>query len=104
LAQSLHRRNRVAVNHIRERQLDTTWQSRQQRCRRTGALLYGYLLVGTRKLDTEPVRGSFGSIKGVISLFKSTRALLAGWVQFLAFDLMAALWIRSDAAPLGLSH
>jgi Domain of unknown function (DUF4281) len=68
------------------------------------ALLNVYLLVGTRKLDTEPVRVSFGSFKGVTSLFKSTRVVLAGWVHFLAYDLMVALWIPSDAAPLGLSH
>jgi Domain of unknown function (DUF4281) len=68
------------------------------------AALYVYLLVGARRLDTEPVRGSFGSLKGVISLFKSPRLILAGWVHFLAFDLMVALWIRSDAVPLALSH
>jgi hypothetical protein len=68
------------------------------------AVLYVYLLVGARKLDTEPVRGGFGSLKGVISLFKSPRVILAGWVHFLAFDLMVALWIRSDAAPLAISH
>ena len=68
------------------------------------AVLYVYLLVGARRLDTEQVRGSCASLKGVISLFKSPRVILAGWVHFLAFDLMVALWIRADAAPLGLSH
>jgi Domain of unknown function (DUF4281) len=68
------------------------------------AVLYVYLLVGARSLDTEPVRGSFGSLKGVINLFKSPRVILAGWVHFLAFDLMVALWIRANAAPLGFSH
>jgi hypothetical protein len=68
------------------------------------AVLYVYLLVGARRLDTEPVRGSFASLKGIINLFKSPRVILAGWVHFLAFDLMVALWIRADAAPLGLSH
>jgi hypothetical protein len=68
------------------------------------AVLYVYLLVGARRLDTEPVRGSFASLKGIINLFKSPRVILAGWVHFLAFDLMVALWIRADAAPLRLSH
>jgi Domain of unknown function (DUF4281) len=68
------------------------------------AVLYVYLLVGARNLDTEPMRGSFASLKGVISLFKSPRVILAGWVHFLAFDLMVALWIRADAAPLAISH
>jgi Domain of unknown function (DUF4281) len=68
------------------------------------AVLYLYLLLGARKLDTEPVRGSFGSLRGIISLFKSPRIILAGWVHFLTFDLMVALWIRADAAPLAISH
>ncbi len=50
------------------------------------------------------MRGGFGSLKGVISLFKIPRVILVGWVHFLAFDLMVALWIRADAAPLALSH
>jgi Domain of unknown function (DUF4281) len=104
LAQCLHRGNRVAVNHIREHQLDTTRQSSQHRCRRTAGRSVCVPAGWERGLDTEPVRGSFGSLKGIISLFKSPRVILAGWVHFLAFDLMVALWIHSDAGPLAISH
>ncbi len=66
--------------------------------------LYVYLLFFARSLDTEKTRGHFRSLNGVISLFKSPRVVLAGWVHFLAFDLLVALWIRSDAASLNISH
>jgi Domain of unknown function (DUF4281) len=68
------------------------------------SLLYVYLLFMARHLDTEKPRGSFFSLRGVISLFKHPRIVLAGWVHFLAFDLLVALWIRSDAAALSISH
>jgi Domain of unknown function (DUF4281) len=73
----------------------------------SGALLcvlYGWLLFGARSLDTEKPRGNFFSLHGVVSLFKSPRVVLAGWVHFLAFDLLVALWIRSDAQALHISH
>ncbi len=71
-----------------------------------GALcvLYAWLLFGARSLDTEKPRGSFFSFGGVVSLFKTPRLLLAGWVHFLAFDLWVALWIRSDAQALHITH
>jgi hypothetical protein len=68
------------------------------------SVLYVYLLFFARSLDTEKTRGHFRSLNGVISLFKSPRIVLAGWVHFLAFDLLVALWIRGDAAALGISH
>jgi Domain of unknown function (DUF4281) len=68
------------------------------------SLLYVYLLFMARHLDTEKPRGGFFSLRGVISLFKNPRVVLAGWVHFLAFDLLVALWIRSDAAALPISH
>jgi Domain of unknown function (DUF4281) len=68
------------------------------------SLLYVYLLFFARGLDVEKPRGSFFSLLGVISMFKNPRLVLAGWVHFLAFDLMVALWIRSDAAALSISH
>jgi Domain of unknown function (DUF4281) len=67
-------------------------------------LLYVWLLFGARSLDTEKPRGNFFSLGGVVSLFKSPRVVLAGWVHFLAFDLWVALWIRSDAQALHITH
>ena len=33
----------------------------------------------------------------MISLFKSPRVVLGGWIHFLAFDLMVGLYIVTDA-------
>ncbi|GAA5315147.1 MAG: ABA4-like family protein [Candidatus Pelagadaptatus aseana] len=68
-------------------------------------VVYTYLIFFARKLDQgEPVRGSFWSLKGVMSLFKSPRVVLAGWVHYLAFDLMIGLFIAVDAARVDINH
>ena len=40
----------------------------------------------------------------MIALFKSPRVVLAGWIHFLAFDLMVGLYIVTDAAQRGIGH
>jgi hypothetical protein len=42
--------------------------------------------------------GSFGSLEGVMALFKDPSAVLMGWVHYLAFDLLAGWFIINDAA------
>lgn len=67
--------------------------------------IYTYLIWFGRHYDQgQKVRGSFWSLKGVISLFKSPRVVLAGWVHYLAFDLMVGLYITIDAANVGIAH
>ena len=68
--------------------------------------LYVYLVFAARHLDApgERVKGGFSSLAGVIALFKSPRVVLAGWIHFLAFDLMAGLYIVTDAAERGIAH
>lgn len=68
--------------------------------------LYGYLLIfGKRHDDTgQPVRGHFFSLKGVLQLFRSPHVVLAGWVHYLAFDLMVGLYEITDAARHGIPH
>lgn len=67
------------------------------------AVLYLYLLFA-KIPGIEKTRGSFSSLGGVIALFKSPKVVLAGWVHFLAFDLMVALYIRADAPLHGIQH
>ena len=67
---------------------------------------YGYLLFFGGRYDqagTRP-RGNFRSMRGVLKLFQSPRAVLVGWVHFLAFDLMIGLFIVIDAADQGIAH
>lgn len=68
--------------------------------------LYGYLLIFGRRHDDsgQPVRGHFFSLKGVVNLFKSPHVVLAGWVHYLAFDLMVGLYEIQDAARHGIPH
>ena len=69
-------------------------------------VLYTYLIFFGKHLDTpgEKVRGNFWSLKGVMNLFKSPRAVLAGWVHYLAFDLAIGVFIVANAAQYDISH
>ena len=40
---------------------------------------------------------SFGSLSGVMALFSNPVAVLAGWLHYLAFDLMVGWFILMDA-------
>jgi hypothetical protein len=68
--------------------------------------IYVYLVFFGRKHDEigHKVRGSFFSLKGIVKLFKTPRIVLAGWIHYLAFDLMVALYIVTDAAHYDISH
>jgi hypothetical protein len=57
-------------------------------------------------LSTAPSNpeGGFGSLAQVKSLFTQDRAVLAGWVHYLAFDLFVGCWMVQDAADRGISH
>ncbi len=46
--------------------------------------------------------GGFGSIAEVRALFADDRALLAGWVHYLAFDLFVGTWIAREGVRRGL--
>lgn len=48
--------------------------------------------------------GDFGSLAGVARLFQHPGLLLAGWVHYLAFDLLVGAWEREEARRIGLPH
>ena len=48
--------------------------------------------------------GGYGSLADVASLFAHPGLLLAGWVHYLAFDLLIGLWEREEARRIGLSR
>jgi len=48
--------------------------------------------------------GDFGSLAGVARLFEHPGLLLAGWVHYLAFDLLVGIWEREEAHRIGLSR
>jgi hypothetical protein len=47
--------------------------------------------------------GGFGSIDEVRTLFADDRALTAGWVHYLAFDLFVGTWIAREGVRRELS-
>lgn len=46
--------------------------------------------------------GGFGSLAEVMALFSNPNAMLAGWVHFLAFDLLIGAWICRAARRDGM--
>ena len=64
------------------------------------AVVYLWLLATT--FGRTP--GDFGSLAGVSQLFQNPRALLAGWIHYLAFDLFVGSWEVRDAQRVGVHH
>ncbi|WP_290796530.1 ABA4-like family protein [Flavihumibacter sp. UBA7668] len=63
------------------------------------SLLYFYLIAknfGGMQPD------SFSTLDGVAALFTNREALLAGWVHYLAFDLMTGIFIVNNARKNGI--
>lgn len=88
------------------------WVPEPARTRTLGGALallcvqYLYLLVLGGRFDAEGERprGSFVTLRGVISLFRTPRVVLVGWIHFLAFDLFVGASIALDAEHVGISH
>lgn len=62
-------------------------------------LSLGYVALA---LAFPPPEGGFDSLASVQLLFAQPGALLAGWVHFLAFDLVVGAWICRTARGAGL--
>ncbi len=68
-------------------------------------LLLAVVYAGAFLLNTDaPEGGGFGSLAGVMALFTSPYAVLAGWVHYLAFDLFVGAWEVRDARRNGIAH
>lgn len=50
------------------------------------------------------VEGGFGSLEGVMKLFTVDVLVLAGWVHYLAFDLLVGSWVLKKSQELGVAH
>ncbi len=58
------------------------------------ALVYAFLVAQGFNGDSFE---SFNTLSGIASLFTNKTALLAGWIHYLAFDLMVGLYITTNA-------
>ncbi len=52
-------------------------------------------------LTSPGTSGDFSTLAGVMALFDSEWATLAGWTHYLCFDLFVARWIIRDAPEAG---
>ena len=66
-------------------------------------LAVGYILAFALNTDA-PEGGDFSSLSGVMQLFTSPFAVLAGWIHYLAFDLFVGAWEVRDASRRGVPH
>jgi hypothetical protein len=65
------------------------------------AICYVWLIAGSlQPADFE----KFRTLEGITSLLSVPGAALAGWIHYLAFDLMTGLFIAQNAAKHGVSH
>lgn len=48
--------------------------------------------------------GGFGSLASVMKLFTNEWAMLAGWIHYLAFDLLVGIWEVKDSQERSISH
>ena len=64
------------------------------------AIVYVALLVTT----FGQAEGGFSSLAGVSSLFREPWVLLAGWVHYLAFDMLIGNWEVRDSRARGIPH
>ena len=46
----------------------------------------------------------FGSLNGVMDLFTNRTAVTAGWVHYLAFDLLTGIWVKKNAQKYNIHH
>lgn len=44
----------------------------------------------------------FGSLQSVMELFTKENAVLAGWVHYLAFDLLVGMWMLDQNRTIGI--
>ncbi|HEY6726006.1 MAG TPA: ABA4-like family protein [Polyangiaceae bacterium] len=67
------------------------------------ALLSGaYLAIVVSIWGRSP--GGFSSLEAVGQLFDNRWMLLAGWIHYLAFDLLVGSWMLQDAEKHGIPH
>jgi hypothetical protein len=67
------------------------------------------LLLGIAYLMLAPVfftftEGGFDSLANVMILFDNPRAVMAGWLHYLAFDLFIGAWQVQQAREAGIRH
>jgi len=66
--------------------------------------LFAVLYIGLIVSTFGHVDGGFSTLAGVAALFTNQWLLLAGWVHYLAFDLLVGTWEVQDAQARRIPH
>ena len=66
--------------------------------------LFAVLYIGLVVTMFGRSEGGFSTLAGVATLFTNPWMLLAGWVHYLAFDLLIGTWEVRDAQARGIPH
>jgi hypothetical protein len=67
-------------------------------------LLFAVLYVGILVSMFSRTAGGFSTLTAVATLFSNPWLLLAGWVHYLAFDLLIGSWELEDSRERGIPH
>ena len=67
-------------------------------------LLFAIVYVGIVATTFGRTPGGFSTLGDVATLFDNRWALLAGWIHYLAFDLLIGTWEARDARERGVRH
>jgi hypothetical protein len=65
------------------------------------AIVYTWLIISS--FDPSGFK-SFSTLDGVMGLFTNKTMVAAGWVHYLAFDLMTGIFISRNARLHGINH
>ncbi|HMK17409.1 MAG TPA: ABA4-like family protein [Chitinophagaceae bacterium] len=65
------------------------------------AIVYAWLIF---QVFTPGDFEKFGSLNGIMDLFTNKTAVTAGWVHYLAFDLLTGIWIKKNAQKYNIHH
>lgn len=65
------------------------------------AIVYAWCISQSFKIDDF---NNFSTLDGLMGLFSSKMAVTAGWVHYLAFDLMTGIWIRNNSIQHGIRY
>jgi len=67
-------------------------------------MLFAFVYVAIVVTTFGRAEGSFSTLDGVATLFANPWLLLAGWLHYLAFDLLIGTWEARDARERGVSR
>jgi hypothetical protein len=66
--------------------------------------VFAVIYVGIVVTTFGSAEGTFSTLEGVAQLFTNRWLLLAGWLHYLAFDLLIGTWEARDARARGVPH